>query len=61
MAIRFPALRALAATIAALAACGPAQAIEYTLQFAPVGNFKDLVVGGYQIAGSQVIGTCRSP
>ena len=58
MDIRFPALRAVAATIAALAACGPAQAIEYTLQFAPVGNFKDLVVGGYQIAGSQVIGNC---
>lgn len=47
------------AVIAASAAFATASsAIEYPLSFAPVGNYKDLVVAGYQIAGNVVIGNC---
>jgi hypothetical protein len=48
---------AAAAACAVLGASG-ARAYEYTLQFTPAGNYKDLVVAGYQIAGSTVVGNC---
>lgn len=41
-----------------LLAAGAAQAYEYPLQFAPVGDYKDLVVAGYTIVGKTVVGNC---
>lgn len=45
------------AAVCALSA-GVAHAYEYPLQFAPTGNFKDLVVAGYAIVGKTVVGNC---
>jgi hypothetical protein len=42
----------------ALLAGAPCQAVEYPLRFAPVGNYKDLVVAGYQVSGDTVTGNC---
>jgi len=41
-----------------LLAADAARAVEYQLHFAPVGNYKDLVVAGYQLNGNQVTGNC---
>jgi hypothetical protein len=39
-------------------AAGPARAYEYALQYAPPGNFKELVVAGYAIVGKSIVGNC---
>jgi len=44
--------------IGALLACDPTSGVEYTLQFSVAGNYKDLVVAGYQVVGGQVVGNC---
>ncbi len=43
---------------AGLLAAGTAQAYEYPLQFSVTGNYEGLVVAGYQISGSTVVGNC---
>jgi hypothetical protein len=50
--------RACLLLAAGLLASGPGRAIEYQLRFTPVGNYKDLVVAGYQLNGNQVVGNC---
>jgi hypothetical protein len=47
----------LAAPIALLLP-GGASAIEYPLVYSPPGNYKDLTIAGYNIAGKTVVGNC---
>ena len=58
MRIRNVVMRRLALAGFGLLSASAALAYEYPLKFSPPGNFKDLVVAGYQIAGSNVIGNC---
>ncbi len=52
------ATKALALAAAGIVAAWPALAVEYPLHFAPVGDYQDLVVAGYQIAGQTIVGNC---
>ena len=51
-------LHALGAASLCVLAAGTARAYEYPLTFAPVGDYKNLVVAGYTISGKTVVGNC---
>ena len=51
-------LRLSAAALAGLTIAGTAQAYEYPLQYILYGNYENLVVAGYQIVGTTVVGNC---
>jgi hypothetical protein len=51
-------LRLYGAALVCTLSTSAAQAYEYPLWFTPAGDYKDLVVAGYQIAGKTVVGNC---
>jgi hypothetical protein len=57
--VRAKCLGWMATLAASLGAAGAAQAYEYPLLYTPVGNYKDLVIAGYQITLNRtIIGNC---